>query len=249
MIVYQATNEVNKQTEATRKLVEAKEKQVAAEKKLINERSRDDDSFRTIAPMTAKGIPTLELKAPTLMGVDKFKAQSDAVLTANKKMSKGISDNLLNLSGVAAQTAEGFGEFLGNLASGQGNVGGFAAFVEGAFATLAMSVGKQMIAFGTAGLALKIFFKDPMSNIAAGIALVALGTLAQNSIGASISNAGGVGGAVSGGGQNFNFDTRSSTPSFQTQKISVEVTGKLSADGKGLSAALTKENTRVSLAT
>lgn len=146
----------------------------------------------------------------------------------------------------AATIAVGTGEMLGNLLSGQGGLQSFGDVVSGAFANLALTVGKQMIQFGMSGIALQKLLISPWGAVAAGVALVALGTMAKNAISKTVSSGGG---GDSSGGQNFNFDTRSSLPSLQTQRMAIEVTGKLSADGKGLSAALTRENTRVSLAT
>lgn len=52
---------------------------------------------------------------------------------------------------------------------------------------LARSIGEQMIAFGTAGIALKMLMNNPFLSIAAGAALVALGSMASSSIGRQVS--------------------------------------------------------------
>ena len=112
-------------------------------------------------------------------------------------------------------------------------------------AGLLVTVGKQMIAFGTAGIALKGLLEDPWTALAAGVAMVALGNVAKSSISNSLNSSSG-----QGSDGNFNYDTRSAMPqAANKQEITVKVEGLLEADGKGLSMALSNENTRVSLVT
>lgn len=63
---------------------------------------------------------------------------------------------------------------------------------------LAVKVGEQMIAFGTAGLALKRLIHNPIAAIAAGSALVALGSAAASAISKTIDSHTGGGGYVGG---------------------------------------------------
>ena len=62
---------------------------------------------------------------------------------------------------------------------------------------LAVKVGEQMIAFGTAGLALKRLIHNPIAAIAAGSALVALGSAAASAVNRTL-NSGGGGGYTGG---------------------------------------------------
>lgn len=74
--------------------------------------------------------------------------------------------------------AEGFGEML----SGGGNLQGFSAMVAGTFADMAINVGKVAISTGIAVAGIKAALKslNPVAAIAAGAALVALGTAVKS---------------------------------------------------------------------
>jgi hypothetical protein len=65
---------------------------------------------------------------------------------------------------------------------------------------LLQTVGQTMIGFGTAMLALKLSISNPFAAIAAGIALVALGSMLSQSVAGQLSHAGGGGGGGGGGG-------------------------------------------------
>ena len=73
--------------------------------------------------------------------------------------------------------AVGLGEALGNALSGQGNpIEDFAKFVLGSIANFIKTVGKQLIAYGIAISKFREAFVNPAAAVAAGIAMVALGT-------------------------------------------------------------------------
>ena len=235
------------------KALKSANKEIAANaealiKKAEAQRKVDSEGME---PMKVKGV-TLESKVKTsvdLVNVDKYKAQAAKAKAESDKLKDHLTKNLIDISSVASDTAIGFGQFLGNLASGQAQVGDFATFIGGQFASLAKTVGTQMIAFATAGITLKGLLKNPWAALAAGIALVAVGTIAQNAIGRSISSSG-ASGSMPSGGQNYNFDTRS-THQAAAQKVSVDVSvfGQLTASGKGLATTLNNENTRVAIST
>lgn len=75
----------------------------------------------------------------------------------------------------------------------------FGATLKGILGNMLVTVGKSLIAFGVAGLAIKRFIKSPATAIAAGIALVALGSALAASAQGSL-NAGGESAAGGGGG-------------------------------------------------
>lgn len=90
---------------------------------------------------------------------------------------------------------------------------------------LAKSVGQQMIAFGTAALALKALMKNPFLAIAAGAALVALGSAATAAIGKQVSSVG------TGGYQGSQVSsTYNQSPTYQPRgayedKVVFEISG------------------------
>lgn len=69
----------------------------------------------------------------------------------------------------------GVAESLGQLFSGDGGASAFFGNIISLVGQFAQDLGKQMIAVGTAGIALKTTFSNPAAAIAAGAALVALG--------------------------------------------------------------------------
>lgn len=73
--------------------------------------------------------------------------------------------------------AVGLGEALGNALAGQGNpIEDFAKLVLGSIANFIKTVGKQLIAYGIAISKFQTAFVNPGAAVAAGIAMVALGT-------------------------------------------------------------------------
>lgn len=231
------------------KALKSANKEIAANaealiKKAEAQRKVDSEGME---PMKVKGV-IVESKVKTsgdLVNVPKYKAQANAAMAVSDKLKKHLTQNLVDISTVVGDTAIGFGEFLGNLANGPDSIGSFADFISGQIANLMKTVGKQMIAFGVAGIALKGLLKNPWATVAAGVALVALGTIVQNSIGNSIAS----GGGNSGGAQNFNFDTRGPIAQTKAQNINVTVAGEFQLKNNVLVAGINKENTRVAIST
>ena len=84
---------------------------------------------------------------------------------------KELSEVTVGLDGVFLGVAES----LGQLFSGDGGAEAFFGNIIAIVGQFAQDLGKQMIAVGAAGIALKTTFSNPGAAIAAGIALVALG--------------------------------------------------------------------------
>ena len=79
--------------------------------------------------------------------------------------------------------AIGLGEALGNALSGQGNpIEDFAKVVLGSIASFIKTVGKQLIAYGIAVEKFRLAFANPAAAVAAGIAMVALGTAVSSQL-------------------------------------------------------------------
>ena len=146
--------------------------------------------------------------------------------------------------------AIGVGEFFGSLISGQSGIQSFGSMVAGVFADMAINVGKMAIQTGIAvfGIKAALHSLNPYVAIAAGVALVALGTAVKGRMSAMAS--GGASGSMpSGGGGDYNFDTRDKQVRPAVQQIAVTVNGQLNATTKGLGLILSRENTRVSIST
>lgn len=170
---------------------------------------------------------------------------------------KQIQQDFIDLSDVANNAVNtmvtGFAEGFGEMLSGGGNLQGFSAMVAGTFADMAINVGKVAISTGIAVAGIKAALKslNPVAAIAAGAALVALGTAVKKSLG-RISDSGGGGGTfssntLSGSGT---IDTRVGSSNEAIAKpIEVVVRGELKAKGRDLSAVLENENNRKNLTT
>lgn len=147
--------------------------------------------------------------------------------------------------------AVGFGELFGSLASGGNLLDGFAKLVGGTFADMAIQVGKIAISTGIAIASIKLALSslNPFAAIAAGVALVALGSAVKG----ALSNAAGSGGGMSyaaNSGNTVNIgSTRDLSTQVETRKMQVQVTGELKARGSSLVAVIDAENNRKNLTT
>jgi hypothetical protein len=142
--------------------------------------------------------------------------------------------------------AEGFGEFIGQLASGQASLNDFGKFIGKMFGDVAIAIGKVAIASGVTALALKTqLFSNPYVAIAAGAALIALGTALRSQLSSAVSGASGGSSSISG--STATYDVR--TMAVKTEAVKVNVTGRLETSGKTLAFVLEQENQRKNSAT
>lgn len=137
------------------------------------------------------------------------------------------------------RTGEIIGSLIGTLAGGGDAWGDFKAAALSAFGDLAIAVGKIAISTGLASEGIKAALKldNPWIAIAAGAALVALGTAVKSSLSAVASGdysagGGGYSGGYSGGGGS----------GYETRDVQVNVTGTLQADGNQLIAVINNTN-------
>lgn len=148
------------------------------------------DSFKKqkgdIADIAALGAPK--------SGKDSIQESMDRSLEAYKKKvedAKNVTDDLNKalssaFKDTAGSIAVGFGEMLGDLASGVGGVEAFGQKLVGALGSMLKEMGKALIAAGLAGIALKQLFKVPALAVAAGVALTAVGQVLGNSMKSSV---------------------------------------------------------------
>lgn len=168
----------------------------------------------------------------------------------NKEMAEKLKDNYKgafidisdSVQGGVENIAVGVGELLGSL-NGHGDLfKGFALLVANTFADMAIQVGKIAIATGIATIGIKAALEtlNPAVAIAAGVALVALGTAVKGALGDVASNPGGGGSTSSIGG---NFDVRK-FPNPRDNKVQVEVTGEFRQRAGDLVATVQQEQQR-----
>lgn len=154
-----------------------------------------------------------------------------------KKVSKDITESL-NAS--FDKAAAEMGEFLGTLMSGNAGIGDFGKMIIGTFADLAINVGKIAIGAGlaVAGVKKALMTLNPVVAIAAGIALVGIGTAVKGALSNAASGSGTSTATASSG---FTYDTRGVSGSAD-QKITLQ--GEFKIKGADLVYVFNKENNR-----
>lgn len=138
------------------------------------------------------------------------------------------------------------GNLLGDLVTGEDAWGNFANTAISAFGDMAIAVGRLAVSTGTATLGIKASLEslNGYAAIAAGVALIAVGSAIKSSLsnvasgnyGASTSVASATG---SYGGSRSNLGT-----GFENREITVNVTGTLRAEGNQLLTVIENENKR-----
>lgn len=137
------------------------------------------------------------------------------------------------------------GGLIGDLATGGDAWGNFSNAAISAFGDLAVSVGKMAISTGLATLGIKAALEslNGYAAIAAGVALVALGTAVKtglsNIAAGSYSSSTSV--ATSG---NYGASNATVSTAFDTRDMNIKVTGSLYASGNQLVAVIENENNR-----
>ncbi|MDM1294310.1 hypothetical protein HX021_08360 [Sphingobacterium sp. N143] len=114
---------------------------------------------------------------PLAKGLDDIKSRFE---TTRDAIGEIMGDGLVS---VISNSMSALGEAL---ATGGNILGAIGDSLISTLGGLAKQIGEQMIAFGTAGIALKFMVSNPFLAIAAGAALVALGSFASSSVSRSV---------------------------------------------------------------
>jgi len=141
-----------------------------------------------------------------------------------------------------ARTGEILGNLIGTLAGGGDAWGDFKSAALSAFGDMAIAVGKIAISMGVAAAGIDVALKDTGQwyiAVAAGAALVALGSAVKSSL-ASV--AGGDYSAAGGGGYSGSTASSGSSNNYETRDVKVYVTGTLEADGDKLITVINNAN-------
>ena len=214
---------------------------------LVNSRLRKENDVPVMEVSQGYSLPVLPTSFDALSLLPEKLAQSRDKL-------QPIVREMIDMSGVIngafSDMATGIGESVGQLISSGGDLSGFASLVGTTFADMAIQVGKIAIETGTAVLGIKAALKslNPWAAIAAGVALVALGTAVKGALG-NIADGGG--NTFSSNAYSNNLDVRTQSGSLDrvSQSVNVEVSGEFKLQGNTLVAAINKENRRKNLTT
>ncbi len=192
-----------------------------------------------------------------LVGVQKYKDQLNSANIAGQNAAEKMKSSTLDLSGAIngalTNVAEGTGEMIGAFLSGSGSAENFAMMVAGAFADMAITVGKMAIATGLATFGIKKALEslNPAVAIGAGIALIALGTMVKGkmkSLASGGATSASIGSGTDGSG-NYNYDSRQSLATPKMQTVNVVVTGELKTKGSDLAYVFDQEKQRKAIVT
>jgi hypothetical protein len=193
--------------------------------------------------------PTLGLSQPI---VDQFKDRLQASLgdftiyvgvEADTQKVVDLSNELNSLlESSVTRTAELIGNLAGTLAGGGDAWGDFKNAALSAFGDMAIAVGKIAISAGLASEGIQAALKmgNPYIAIAAGAALVALGSAVK----ASLSSVANGDYSASGGGYSGGYSSGGSGGGYETREVNVTVTGSLEANGDQLIAVINNTNKR-----
>lgn len=189
-----------------------------------------------------------------LINVEGMASQLSQVIQPIKDTMTQFETDLVNaVNGTFETLAVGMGEFLGTLMSGEAGVADFGKMVAGIFADMAIQVGKIAVATGIATLGIKKALEslNPWVAIAAGVALIAIGTAVRGALsrvsggdasaGITAAGGGGSGGGSTGGTV---WDLRTGLSGRNQEPIPVKVTGEFVLRGSSLVAAVEQEESR-----
>ena len=147
------------------------------------------------------------------------------------------------VAGFVESTAASIGQLVGDLATGGNAWGNFKNAALSAFADMAIAVGKLAISTGVATIGIKKALEslNGYVAIAAGVALVALGSAVKAGL-ANISS-GDYSASASVASASYGSG-RSSADAWTARALTVQVEGKLTADGDQLTAVINNTNKR-----
>lgn len=218
------------------------QKAVAAEVEL-EERKAAAVGF-TVASIEHLQIPDL---SPATEGLQTFSEQMEETLAGVQISLSSVNEVL---QGALQDLLVGFGEWLGEMATGMASSEDLVKMVGSVFGNMLKQLGEVLIATGAGLLAIKESFEtmNPYVAIAAGIALVALGAAVQSAV-KSIGTSTFSGGPTRGG--TYTYDTRSVTGPSAYSSMALNLNGevKMKAEGNELVAVINQENLRLAKTT
>lgn len=224
-------------TGSVKDTTESLKEALAVAKELNNQGIRDLANSIELQNLSSPGgitgkATTQLIPAPTLAGGNPWKEQQKVVVDLNNA-----------LQDLGSSSAEAIGELVGNLINGENAWSSFGNAAAGAIADMAIAVGKAIMQEGIAIEAAKLAMRtlSGVGAIAAGAALVAIGTALKT----SLSNAASGNYSASSSVASSSYDRGTSmSREYSSRELNVKVTGTLSASGSQLVAVLNNEENR-----
>jgi hypothetical protein len=163
-----------------------------------------------------------------------FKADTESIQNITNEVTSLLESTV-------TRTSEIIGNLAGTLANGGNAWGDFKNAALSAFGDMAIAIGKIAIKAGMAAAGISVALKNPQNwflAVAAGAALVALGSAVKSSLS---SVASGDYSASGGGGYSGGYSSGTSND-WEAREVKVEVTGELVANGDQLQIAINNAN-------
>ncbi|MBC7494744.1 MAG: hypothetical protein H7221_07030 [Flavobacterium sp.] len=168
--------------------------------------SKTSDEYKAFADV----INSLQIKITAIEGTEENIEKLKNFETSFSETANGLVDVSASfqesLQGFAQSTFETLGTVLGQMASGTAGVDTLFRGLLGVVGSFMTSLGKSLIQVGIASVAFKKAFANPFIAIAAGVALIALGSIVQSQLQAGPGNAGAFANGGMVGGSSFSGD-------------------------------------------
>lgn len=210
-----------------------------------------DAKFETLKKANEEGAKKLDGASATPFDATQLTIVQQAVQATQftlEELGMVAIDVAKEVNGAFVTISEGMGEFFGALANGDAGMNDFGKMVGETFASMAIQIGKIAIAAGWAVVGIKkaLTSGQAWAAIGAGIALVALGTAVKGAL-ANAAPGGSSGGGSSSGSGSLTYDTRTSSAALKP--MTVNINGRLVAEGRDLVYVFNTENNRKNITT
>lgn len=196
-------------------------------------------------------IAETKIPAPEVIPLetDKLEASAAKIQSIYGDMQSAVMDFSSVFQESMSGIAVGFGESLGNMLAGTGNLSDLVAVVGQSLGDMAITVGKIAIATGIGIEGIKIALKslNPAIAIAGGIALVALGSYVKGALGGAAS--GGTFSSASTGSYDTGGVSSVSTGSLRSAPMTIYIEGEFKQRGPDLVAVIDKNSQRRKIGT
>ena len=222
------TAQANAEAEARRKAAEQLEK----ERAVMAQRAEQ------LAGMKIGAGPTLStpgVTGPEMSILLHPKVDEKEIIDVSKELASLVEQGVTSVS-------ESIGSLIGDLATGGDAWSNFANSAVSAFGDMAISVGKMAVSTGVATLGIKAALEslNGYAAIAAGAALIALGTAVKTGMSNIASGNYSASSSVASSG----YGRGTGAGGYATSSINIKVTGTLVGDGSQLKGVIDSENSR-----
>lgn len=222
------TAQANAEAEARRKAAEQLEK----ERAVMAQRAEQ------LAGMKIGAGPTLStpgVTGPEMSILLHPKVDEKEIIDVSKELASLVEQGVTSVS-------ESIGSLIGDLATGGDAWSNFANSAVSAFGDMAISVGKMAVSTGVATLGIKAALEslNGYAAIAAGAALIALGTAVKTGMSNIASGNYSASSSVASSG----YGRGTGAGGYVTSSINIKVTGTLVGDGSQLKGVIDSENSR-----